>query len=297
MKKLVVCGSTGTQGGSVIEVMKDVPDWKIVGFSRDVKNERAKELEDSGVEMHEGDLEDLNSLLKLFDGAQGVFGLTQPWNKSYTKADTAGELKQGRNIIDACKKAEVPHLVLSTASSMSEEKTGLPHVDVKLDIEAYGRESGIPLTNLKPAQFMDNIGMRFLPVKKGKIRGFIDGDAKVPYIATADIGRTTRIALENPQEHLGKEIRLLGDFISGNQLAASMGRLRGEAFRYTTVPKWIIWLISREFYKMRNAFEDFAHSDNAKDIPEEIDKCRAINPELMSVEQYLKSMGWDKKKL
>jgi len=297
MKKLVVCGSTGTQGGSLIEVMKDIEGWDIFGFTRDMKSEQAKALISQGTTMGEADLEDNSSLVKVIEGADCVFGITQPWNKSYTKVNTDAELKQGVNIVDACKATDVKHLVLSTAAHLTDEKVGLPHVDVKIDIEEYAKASGVPTTYLKPGQFMDNIGKKFLAVKKGKIRGFVAGDARVPYIATKDIGEFARIAFENPDEYISQHIKLIGDFISGDKLAETMGIIRGGDFRYTAVPKWLIWIMSREFYVMRVAFEELARDEIADQIPPEIEKCKKIYPGLMSMESYLVSKGWDKKPL
>ena len=297
MKRLVVCGATGKQGGSLVEAMRDLEGWELCGFSRDVDSNRAKNLKSKGIEVHRADLEDLDSLIEVFRGADCVFGVTQPWNKAYTKCDTHSELKQGKNIIDACKKVDVGHLVLSTAAHMTDEKIGLPHVDIKIDIELYAKQNDVPATILKPAQFMDNVGMKFLPVKKGKVRGFIAGDAKVPYVATKDIGIFARTAFENPEEYLGNEVKLIGDFVSGHELAGMMGKIRNEKFKYSAVPKWIIWLYSREFYVMRMAFEEFARSESADSIPSEIEKCRQIDPALMSMEKYLLTMNWDSRVL
>jgi uncharacterized protein YbjT (DUF2867 family) len=297
MKRLVVCGATGRQGGSVIEAMKGLEGWQLHAFSRDTNSDGARDLKSKEIEVDRADLEDLDSLIRVFKGADCVFGVTQPWNKAYTKCDTHSELKQGKNIVDACKKVDVGYLVLSTAAHMTDEKIGLPQVDIKINIELYAKHSEIPATILKPAQFMDNVGMKFLPVKKGKVRGFIAGDAKVPYIATKDIGIFARAAFENPEEYIGKEVKLIGDFVSGHELAATMSKIRAEKFKYSAVPKWIIWLYSREFYVMRNAFEEFARSELAELIPPEIEKCRRIDPDLMSMEKYLLAMNWDSRGL
>jgi hypothetical protein len=48
---------------------------------------------------------------------------------------------------------------------------------------------------------------------------------------------------------------------------------------------------------MRVAFEEFSRSDVVDQIPPEIDKNREINPDLMSMEQYLKFEDWDSRKL
>lgn len=297
MKKLVVCGATGTQGGSVIDMMKDSEGWELCGFTRNSNGDKAQNLESAGFHMRWADLESYYSLIKVFRDADCVFGMTQPWNHKYTKCDTNAEWRQGKNIVDACKEVGVGHLVLSTAAHLSDEKTGLPHVDIKIEIEDYAKQSGVPITYLKPAQFMDNIGMRFLSVKKGKIRGFVAGDVKVPYIATKDIGIFARIAFENPDEYIGREVKLIGDFVSGYELADMMGSIRGEKFKYSSVPKWIIWIVSREFYIMRIAFEELAFSEIVDQIPPEIEKCKKINPELFSMADYLKSVGWESRKL
>ncbi|MBU2510671.1 NmrA/HSCARG family protein [bacterium] len=297
MKILIVCGSTGTQGGAVFDAMENLKDWQLIGLSRNIEQPAAKRLTLKGITMREGDLEDLESLIRAFKDAHSVFGVTQPWNQSYTKCDTVAEFKQGRNIIDACRITGIKHLVLSTAAHLTNEKTGLPHVDIKIEIEEYARKSGVPTTYLKPAQFMDNVGMKFLPIKKGKIRGFIDGNAKVPYIAAKDIGQFARISFKHPKEYIGKEIKLIGDFVSGDELAGILGRMRGERFVYKAVPRWIIWLVSREFYLMRKAFEELAGSDIIDKIPPEIDSCRQINPDLLSMRAYLKHTGWDSVKI
>jgi uncharacterized protein YbjT (DUF2867 family) len=81
MKKMVVCGATGTQGGSVIEVMKDLEGWELYGFSRDPSSDKALKIQSAGVNMSVADLESYNSLLNAFRDADCVFGMTQPWKR------------------------------------------------------------------------------------------------------------------------------------------------------------------------------------------------------------------------
>lgn len=109
MKRLVVCGATCKQGGSLLEAMKDLEEWELGGFSRDIDSDGAKILKSKRIEVNRADLEDLDSLIEVFKGADCIFGVTQPWNKAYTKCDTQAELKQGKNIVDACKKVDIGH--------------------------------------------------------------------------------------------------------------------------------------------------------------------------------------------
>lgn len=293
MKKLVICGSTGSQGGAVAELMKNDGNFQLIGFSRNLNQPKVSELQSSGLSMIEGDLADLSSLKSVFNGADCVFGITQPWNRNYTKVDTKLELEQGKNIVDACKQAGIKHLVFSSAAHGEEQKTGLPHVDVKIDIEAFIADSGIDYTILNPVQFMDNIGMKFLPIKKGKIRGFIDGDAKVPYIAVKDIGRFARLAFDAPEKFKNVKLTLIGDIISGFEMAALLARLKNEKYTYKAVPRWLIKLFSSEFYKMRLTFEEAGRDENTiSQFKEAIVECQNINPDLMSMKDYLKYAGW-----
>lgn len=297
MKRVVVCGATGAQGGAFIQVCQQRTNWELIGFSRDLSQPRAQELTSLGVEMREADLCDLDSLLPVFAEGEAVFAVTQPWNRAYTRADPQSELEQGRNIVQACKATGIEHLVMCSALHMSKGETGLPHVDTKIEIEELVRRSDVPATILMPVQFMDNLGKKFLPVRRGRIVGFIHKNARVPYIATLDIGRFALHALENPDQMIGAELPLIGDYLSGLELASILQRIRRQRIRYTAVPSWLIWLYSREFYKMRRMFEKYGGGEYEEHVKAVIDECRRINPDLMSMEQYLVSTGWAHKEL
>lgn len=291
---VVVCGSTGHQGGAVVGQMLKRPNWNVIAFSRNPDSPGTQVLKKIGVTVRQADLEDKSSLIEAFREAHCVFGVTQPWSPDYKKCNPDAEIEQGRNIVDACLQTGVKHLVLSTASHMKKGRTGIPHVDSKLDIEEYTMKSEIPYTFLRPAQFMDNIGQPYFPVKKGRVRGFVDGDAKVPYVATDDIGMFAALAFEDPDGFVRKGINLIGDFVSGKELCDTLSRIRkGEKFKYSTVPKILMRIFAKEFYVMRIAFEEFGRPPYTHDVTAEIDKCRGLHPGLMSVEQYLLSQGFD----
>lgn len=201
-KIIVVCGATGNQGGAVVQSLLSSQNWQVIGLSREPGGDRSEALKQKGVEVKRADLDDLASLKQAFSNAYGVFGVTQPWSPDYKKCNPEAEVKQGHNIIDACSQTCVKHLVLSTVFSFGTEKTGVSHADSKLLIEEYARTSGLPYTFLKPLQFMDNIGLPFFPIKQGSVRGFVDGGAKVPYVACEDIGVFASLAFGHPSEYI-----------------------------------------------------------------------------------------------
>lgn len=294
----MVCGATGNQGGAVIEKLARSNAWHVIALSRDPTSERAQTLQAKGVKMKKGDIEDKNSLVDAFINAHGIFGVTQPWSADYKKCNPEAEIQQGENIVDASLKAGVKHLVLSTVLYFGDKETGIPHVDSKLKIEKYAALKGAPCTFLRPASFMDNIGMNFFPVKRGSVRGFVDGDAKVPYISCADIGAFTDLVFQDPARFIGQGINLIGDFISGLELCQTLSRLRhGEPFRYKTVPKLVMRIFAKEFYKMRVFFEKSGRPPYPKEILDAIQQCKSLHPEIVTVEAFLKKKGFDTKKL
>jgi uncharacterized protein YbjT (DUF2867 family) len=246
---IVVCGATGSQGKAAVQALLKNGSWNVIALSLDPESARAQSLKTLGAELRKGDIEDKTSLLKVFANAYGVFAMTQPWSADYKKCDTRKEVLQGRNIAEACQESGVKHLVLSTVINFGAKETGIPHIDSKLEIEDYVLQKSIPHTLLRPASFMDNIGMNFFPVKPGIVKGFIDGDAKVPYIACADIGAFAVLSFNDPKRYIGKGINLIGDFVSGDELCVFLSKLRnGESFRYKSVPKLLLRFFPENFF-------------------------------------------------
>lgn len=296
-RTVVVCGATGNQGSAVVQGLLNSQIWKVIALSRNPSSDRSQALKKKGVEVVRADMQDKASLIQVFEKAHGVFGVTQPWSYNYKKCDPDAEVEQGRNIVEACLQAGVKHLVFSTAVH-GRAKTGIPHIDSKLIIEEYVLESGIPYTFLQPTSFMENIGTHYFPVKKGLVKGFVDGDAKVPYVSCVDIGIFAALAFEHPDEYLGKEIKLIGDFVSGAELCQLLSKLRqGEQFKYKTTPRLLMRIFAKEFYLMRVAFEKWGRPPYPKEVEEEMANCRRLHPEMLSVEQYLKSRGYAVKSL
>lgn len=294
-KEVVVCGATGNQGGAVLRHALKRPDWNIIALTRDTDNAIARSIEAQGAMVRKADLEDRDSLISAIRGAQYVFTLTQPWSPDYRKCYPDREIEQGKNIADACRETGIEYLVMSSAAHLEEGRTGIPHVDSKLDVEEYVQDSGLAHTFLRPAQFMDNVGQPFFPVKKGSIRGFVDGEVRVPYVAVNDIGFFAALAMDDPEKFKNQGLNLVGDFVSGIELCRIMSRIRGgEKFRYKSIPKILMRIFAKEFYIMRMAFEEFGRPPYREDVNGLIEDCRDLHPDLMTMEQLLISKEFDK---
>jgi uncharacterized protein YbjT (DUF2867 family) len=79
------------------------------GLTRHKNSAAAKKLAAKGVEVVEAELDDVESLKKAFEGAWGVYGVTNYWEHGGD-----GETRHGKNMVDAAKFAGVSHFVYAT---------------------------------------------------------------------------------------------------------------------------------------------------------------------------------------
>lgn len=292
---IVVCGATGNQGGAVVDELLPSGKWRLAAVLRNL--ERGRSLAERGVELRQGDLLDEASLAAAFAGAHAVFGITQPWSSDYRKVDAGSEVRQGKALTNACATAGAK-LVFSTALLRDDKPTGMPHVDSKLELEAYIRQKKLPAVILGPGSFMDNIGLDFFPVRRGKLRGFVNADAKVPFVACRDIGRAVAGVLGELESHLGKRYNLLDGLYSGLDICATLSKLRGgEKFRYSAPPRLLMRLFVPEFFKMRDAFEKMGRPPYPPIYDEAMRDTTKLVGQLTTLEEFLRKKGYAEKVL
>lgn len=156
-KLIVVVGATGNQGGSVARRFLQDPKFKVRGLTRNPSSPAAQELAALGAEMVTAELDDVNTLIPAFAGANIIFSVTQYWEPFFrpdcrAKAAELGiscrkyaydvEYRHGKNIADAAATTvdtldENGFLVstLSNARKCTNGKmTEVYHFDSKADI-------------------------------------------------------------------------------------------------------------------------------------------------------------------
>ncbi|KAI9840666.1 MAG: hypothetical protein M1837_001390 [Sclerophora amabilis] len=135
-KLIVIVGVTGNQGASVADVFVKEAGWKVRGITRDPTKASSKALVERGIEVVKGDLNDKESLVEAFKGANVVYGVTDFWalfsNPATKEALKPGEVlnkraydeefQQGKNIVDAVSTIADSSLDLFVWSSLSNTK-------------------------------------------------------------------------------------------------------------------------------------------------------------------------------
>ncbi|KZT59952.1 NAD(P)-binding protein [Calocera cornea HHB12733] len=153
-KLIVVLGATGTQGGSVVDAILKHNNYTVRGVTRDPDAPASKALKEKGVDVVSANLTDKQSLVKAFEGAYAVFGVTIPFTQD-------SEELQGRNIVDAAKEAKVPLLVWSSLPGAREASNGkyttIRHFDQKSAVDKYIATAGQPTVILHTGGFAENV--------------------------------------------------------------------------------------------------------------------------------------------
>src|SRR5687768_17904925 len=134
-KKLIaVIGATGQQGGGVVGALQASGQFKVRALTRNPDKHRG--LAD---EVVEADLDRPETLKAAFEGAHGVFLVTNFWEEG------TNELKQTTAAVRAAKDAGAKHFVWSTlpdVEAISDGKFDARHFTGKARIDRIVQEAG-----------------------------------------------------------------------------------------------------------------------------------------------------------
>src|SRR6267143_4455894 len=126
-KLIAVVGATGQQGGAVVRALQASSQFKVRALSRNP--DKLRGLADEAVK---ADLNRLKTLKAAFEGAHGVFLVTNFWEEG------TDEIKQATAAVRAAKNAGVKHFVWSTLpdiEAISGGKFHVPHFTGKAKVD------------------------------------------------------------------------------------------------------------------------------------------------------------------
>ena len=285
-KTILVTGATGAQGGSVARFLLADGTYNVRGLTRHLSSDKAKALQDSGVEMVEGDLNDLTGLRNAIHGCYGVFGVTNFW-EHFDK-----EYPQGKNLIDAVAAEKVRHFVFSSlphAKEISGGKLSVPHLDMKAKLEEYARTLDIPTTFVHVAFYYENF-LNFFPPQHGDngsyVFSFPQGETPLAGVAVEDIGGVVAQIFNQPENFVGKVIGIVGDDLKPVDYADQMSKSLGKKIVYNYVPRDVFASFGFPGAEdLANMFEF-----NRLYIPNqtaELEESRRLYPKIRSFDQWL----------
>jgi uncharacterized protein YbjT (DUF2867 family) len=234
-KLIAVVGATGQQGGAVVRALQASSQFKVRALSRNPDKHR-----DLADEVVKADLDRPDTLKPAFEGAHGVFLVTNFWEEGTI------ELKQGTAAVHAAKGAGVKHFIWSTlpnVEAISGGKFHVPHFTGKAKIDRIVKEARFANHTFVIAPFYyQNLVGALAPQKQADgssgwalpidptVRGFHMGDI-------TELGDIVAGAFAHPdQAGNGEYLPLVGDFMSFDEIVDTLNR-PGHKFSFKQVPK------------------------------------------------------------
>jgi uncharacterized protein YbjT (DUF2867 family) len=275
---VLVVGATGQQGGAVAREWLRL-GYRVKGLTRNPSGPRARALAAAGATMVRGNLNDPTSLARALDGVDGVFLMTDFWEHGYD-----GEVRHGRNMIEAATQAGVRHLVYSSVAS-ADRDTGIPHFDSKHEVERLLAESALSWTVIRPVSFMENWDAVPADVAAGVYATPLRPEAVVQYVSVRDIGRFVAAAFESPAAWRGRSLDIAGSSLTVAGLADLFAEVLGRPVELRRIP-WAEYEArnGEEMAVMMRWFDEVGYD---VDVP----ALRAEYPWMTRLEDYLRELS------
>ncbi|KAF2077648.1 hypothetical protein CYY_001035 [Polysphondylium violaceum] len=235
-KIISVFGSTGLQGGAVVNALLKDGTFKVRALTRNVESPSAKKLVEKGAQVATVDLNnDVESIAKVLQGSYGVYLVTDFWSLFEKEEEI------GKKVVDAALKAGVQHFIyssLANTSKISNGKIVVPEFDMKAHIEDYARQ-----VSAKHPEFISSFvhlpyyaqgfNTDFLPITKiEEDKYFISfpiSGKPMELIDVNDVGPIALAEFKDPKKYSGVGIHFTGSALSGPEIAEKLSKATGKS--------------------------------------------------------------------
>ena len=302
-------------------------EFRVRALVRNPDSSRAQRLKELGAEVVVADNREVESLVKAFDGADGVYACTT-WSGSGFTADGTvkrsddldptfleeSEVEQGLNILAAAERTpSLSHFVLQSMHRPG--RTNYDHsVPAPLHHRAKWRQEAAlqastdlscSWTILRQPTYLENFandetaaqGTALRLLRPGLVSGLLGPEEALTVISVSDLGALAVALLrEGPDAHDQRILAAGSERITGSRLASAAARVHGAAdFEYRQVPSFVLeYLIPVDYPKqlarwLSKGGNDEGVVDHARE--ESFAMCKRLHPEMLSVEDWLVKQG------
>ena len=188
-----------------------------------------------GAEVAIANFTNMSALSTALSGATGAY-IISPQQYTFNDLFAQAEI-MANTIAEAATRVQLPKLV-ALSSIGADRSTGTGWIAMNRVLEKYLSQTGLPVTFLRAAYFMENWSPMVKAAAQGELPSFLAPlERKLPMIATKDVGR---IAAEALYESWDKQrvIELEGpEVYSPNNVAESLTQALGMPIRAVTIPE------------------------------------------------------------
>ncbi len=226
-QKVLVYGGTGSQARpTVLKLLERGHQAYILTRNP----EKAVDLVAAGAKTVIGDLSDPVSLGAASQGMDAIALLIPAFLANPLEALTCGQ-----SAIDAAKNAGVNLIVWNTSGPMPKTHTGNLMNDLRIDLLAYLKQSGVANIVFEPTTYMENwLGPWTAPsvVMRDQLTYPVLENRPMGWIASDDVGSLVVAAMEHPSL-AGNYFRISGvEHPTGPELAQHFSRALGRTITY-----------------------------------------------------------------
>ncbi len=306
-RTIAVVGATGAQGGGLVRAILADPDGGFAarGLTRNPDSDRARSLASDGVEMVQADLDDVESLVRAFEGCWGAFCVTNFWEHFSPEK----EIDQAENLAEAAKRAGLSHVIWSTLEDtrlwvpLEDDRMPtlmgrykVPHFDAKGEADRFFTAREVPVTFLVASFYWDNLIHFGSGPQRGEDGSLVFtlpmGDKAMPGIAAADIGKCAYGIFKAGEDMVGETVGIAGEHLTGVQMAEQMAEVLGEPVTHWAAPfdtyRSFDFPGAEDLGNMFQFYHDF--EDDVRGS-RDVKRTRELNPELMDFRAWLERYG------
>ena len=233
-KIIAVIGATGNQGGSVVRALQASGKFHVRALTRN-----PNKTQGVGDEVVEADLNHPETLKTAFEGAYGVFSVTNFWEKG------TDELAQATAAINAAKAAGVQHFIWSTLPNVEKISGGkfvVPHFTAKAKVDEVVKDAGFAYYTFVIAPFFfQNLNGTLAPQTQqdGSTGWTMPINPMVKAIHMGDItelGDVVAGAFAHPDKAgNGQYLPLVSNLLSFDDIVSTLNK-QGYKFTFNQVP-------------------------------------------------------------
>ncbi|KAJ6451713.1 NAD dependent epimerase/dehydratase [Mycena vitilis] len=238
MPTFLITSATGRQGSSTARVLLE-KGAKVHALVRDLTSPASLALQSLGATLFKGDFSDVQAITAAMQGVSGVFLNTFP---DFTNPN--GEAQVAETFVAAARVAgTVRSFVVSTVyktglyEDWSTQKDTIPflaqYYGSKAGAEKVVRASGFTYTILRPGWLMHNyigLGPRYHFPEYASQRVLtvsFPRDYRMEHLDAADVGQFAAAALLDPQRFARKELELINELLTMDEIAAQLSEAIG----------------------------------------------------------------------
>jgi len=223
MSKIFVAGATGNIGTALLAELHDANVGVVAGVH---DPDKAKTLEELGVETRRFEFQDQPTMAKAMKGCDRLF-LVLPLEERMAR--------YGHLAVQAAKEAGIEYIVRSSGyASSSDAHWRLGREQGMVD--QFVEDSGIPFTILRPNSFMQNFSTTLAPMVRSGVITLPDEDFSVSYIDVRDIAAcAARVLLDSAGFEKGFYALTGPQGLTLTDVAAQIQEATGGEVRYSPI--------------------------------------------------------------